>query len=161
MTACLRWELPEGLARRVDGRKVNNGMISSRLRRTHLPVCILAALLCGMSCARALAAEQGDDAALKKLHTEIVELIGDAPCANLVHCRVLALGGRPCGGADEYLAYSSLAGNKDILDGKAFEYGFLLDEVRRANRSTGACEVLPQPRAMCLDRRCRLDATPH
>ncbi len=155
----LCWPLPKPVSR--SGGEVNNAMISSHLRRTRPPVCVVVALICGISCARGWAAEQSDEAALKKLHAEIVELIGDAPCANLVHCRVLALGGRPCGGADEYLAYSSLTGNKDILDGKAFEYGFLQDEVRRASRRAGTCEVLSQPRAMCLDRRCRLDTAPH
>lgn len=103
--------------------------------------------------------EQGDEAALNELHDEIVALIGDAPCANLVHCRVLALGSRPCGGADEYVAYSSITGNKDLLESKAFEYGFLQEEAMRGRRPVGTCEVLPRPRATCLDRRCRLDSS--
>ncbi|HZR03938.1 MAG TPA: hypothetical protein VFA81_12285 [Burkholderiales bacterium] len=102
-------------------------------------------------------AQDNDEAALQAVHAEIVTLIGDAPCANVVHCRVLALGSRPCGGPDEFLAYSSITGNKELLDSKAFEYGFLQEEVRRKRKSTQGCEVLPTPRAVCVDRRCRLD----
>lgn len=109
----------------------------------------------------AVRADQGDEAALKSLHEEIVRMIGDAPCNNLVHCRVLPLGFRPCGGPDEYLAYSSFTGNKELLESKAFEYGFLQEEMVRSRNARGPCEILSVPRAMCLDRRCRLDTSPH
>lgn len=125
------------------------------------PLCALIALGCGVLGPGVRAAEQGDEAALNSLRAEIVSLIGDAPCANLVHCRVLALGTRPCGGAAAYLAYSSLTGNKDLLESKAFEYGFVQEEAMRGKSANGTCEVTLQPRAMCIDGRCRLNTSPH
>jgi hypothetical protein len=97
-----------------------------------------------------------DEAALKALRAEIVTAIGEPRCANLVHCRVLALGARPCGGPSEYLAYSSITGNRELLESKAYEYGFLQEEVNRKQSAVGTCAALAQPRAACVDGRCTL-----
>jgi hypothetical protein len=99
-----------------------------------------------------------DEAALKSMREEIVKLIGEPRCVNLVHCRVLALGARPCGGPSEYLAYSSSTGKGETLEAKAYEYSFLEEEVNRKKSAVGACEVLPQPRAACIDGRCMLSS---
>ena len=108
-----------------------------------------------------VAADQaGDEAQLKVLRAEIVQLIGAAPCINLVHCRVVALGTRACGGAAEYLAYSNLAGQskREAIEAKAYEYTFLYEDLQRAAKQVGACQVLSQPRPACVDGRCRIDA---
>ena len=97
-----------------------------------------------------------DEAQLKALRAQIIEMIGDASCVNLVHCRLLALGTRPCGGADEYLAYSSHMANRPALENKALEYALIQEDVQRANSIAGICVVLPQPRLACIDRRCRV-----
>jgi len=98
----------------------------------------------------------GDEAQLKVLRAEIVEMIGDASCVNLVHCRLLALGTRPCGGPDEYLAYSSHIADRAALENKALEYALIQEDVQRAKSIAGICVVLPQPRLACVDRRCRV-----
>jgi hypothetical protein len=104
--------------------------------------------------------QAGDEAQLKALRAQIVEIIGSAPCINLVHCRVVALGTRPCGGAAEYLAYSNLAGQnkKELIETKAYEYTFLYEDLQRAAKPVGTCEVLRQPLPACVDGRCRIDA---
>ena len=99
-----------------------------------------------------------DEAALKTMREEIVKLIGEPRCVNLVHCRVLALGARPCGGPSEYLAYSSSTGKGDTLEAKAYEYSFLEEEVNRKKSAVSACEILPMPRAACIDGRCMLSS---
>jgi hypothetical protein len=103
----------------------------------------------------AAGAEPGEE--LRALRQEILQLIGNAPCANLVHCRALALGNRPCGGPAEYLAYSSFTNNRELIEAKAFEYTFLYEELQRGEQAVGACAVLPQPRLQCVDRRCRIE----
>jgi hypothetical protein len=118
------------------------------------------ALLMSLSVLPALAAEANDTgasdaAALRELRQEIVQLIGEPRCANLVHCRVLPLGSRPCGGPAEYLAYSSITANREILEAKAYEYGFLQEEMQQTAGAVGVCEVLPEPRVACIDGRCR------
>ena len=97
------------------------------------------------------------EAEMRALRAEIVKEIGNAPCANLVHCRRLALGVRPCGGPDEYLAYSSVTGDKTQLENKALEYALLQEDLHRARGTVGACVMLPLPRLVCLDNRCRAE----
>ena len=104
------------------------------------------------------ASASSDEQALKAVRGEIVSLIGEPRCANLVHCRVLALGARPCGGPSEYLAYSSLTANRETIEAKAYEYSFLEEEVNRSKGAVGSCEVLPPPRATCVDGRCTLSS---
>lgn len=121
-----------------------------------------AALACGFgllaAAATVVAQQPGDDAALAKLRAEIVKLIGEAPCANLVHCRALAMGWMPCGGPSEYLAYGTVGGKGDIIEAKAMEYSILFEDVQRAKAPAGACAALPKPRVSCVDNRCRVDS---
>jgi len=106
----------------------------------------------------AASAPTSDEEALDTLHQQIIALIGEPRCENIVHCRLLALGSRPCGGAAEYLAYSSIVGKRDVLEAKAYEYGFLQEELNRAHAVSGTCEVLPQPRVACVNGRCTLNS---
>jgi hypothetical protein len=106
----------------------------------------------------AASAPNSDEEALVALHQQIIDLIGEPRCENIVHCRLLVLGSRPCGGAAEYLAYSSIVGRRDVLEAKAYEYGFLQEEVNRARAVSGTCEVLTQPRVACVNGRCTLNS---
>jgi hypothetical protein len=119
-------------------------------------------LACGLGLLAAAApvpAQQpGDEAALAELRGEIVRLIGEAPCANLVHCRALAMGWKPCGGPSEYLAYGTVGGKGDIIEAKAMEYSILYEDVQRTSQQVGVCTVLPTPRVNCVDNRCRVDS---
>src|SRR3954470_18106717 len=106
----------------------------------------------------AAAAGGGDEEALDSLHRQIVALIGEPRCENIVHCRLLALGSRPCGGPAEYFAYSSIVGHREVLEAKAYEYGFLQEELNRARGVSGTCEVLAQPKLACVNGRCTLNS---
>jgi hypothetical protein len=114
-----------------------------------------------LACTAALPAsgqQLSDEAALAKLRKEILELIGDAPCVNLVHCRAVALGWKPCGGPSEYLAYGTVTGKGDLIQAKATEYSILYEDVERSKGASGACVALPLPRVSCVDSRCRVDS---
>ena len=122
---------------------------------------IATCLICAGWCASALtagAAPGSDEEALETLHQQIIAMIGEPRCENIVHCRLLALGSRPCGGPAEYLAYSSFVGKRDVLEAKAYEYGFLQEEVSRTRGVSGTCEVLAQPRLACVNGRCTLNS---
>jgi hypothetical protein len=104
----------------------------------------------------ALAADP-DQEELERLRVGILALIGDARCANLVHCRALPLGTRPCGGPAEYLAYSSITGHREELETRAYEYTFLQEDMQRRHPPSDACAALPEPRLQCIDNHCKLD----
>ncbi len=101
----------------------------------------------------ACAALAGDREDAERLRAEIIGLIGDAECNNLVNCRVIGLGVRPCGGPEEYLAYSTWA-RRDEIQTRALEYNFLREELLSKERISGTCVVLPEPKAACINRRC-------
>ena len=118
---------------------------------------LLAGVVLGPALAWSGDATESDQAALKSMREEINRLIGEPRCVNLVHCRVLALGSRPCGGASEYVAYSSTTGNREILEAKAYEYTFLEEEVNRKNAAVGTCQVLAEPKVACTRGHCVLE----
>lgn len=125
------------------------------IRLWHATVALVAVL---GSMGSLMAADAGDaEDELESLRAAIIKLIGQAPCANLVRCRLLALGTRPCGGPDEYLAYSSITVQRIVLENKAVEYGLLQEELQRAGGAAGACVMLPEPRLACVGGRCRAE----
>lgn len=98
-----------------------------------------------------------DEEELVRVRKEIVKMIGDPFCTNLVYCRVLALGVKSCGKPDEYLAYSNVSGtNTELLETKAAEYAFLQEEVLSARPQSGECVLPKKPDVRCVDQRCKL-----
>ena len=89
-----------------------------------------------------------------RLRKEITTLIGPATCANLVNCRVAALGIDACGGPLEYVAYSWLSTEKAALETKVAEYNFAQEDVQKKNPAAGACVTKPEPIAVCVNGRC-------
>jgi hypothetical protein len=101
----------------------------------------------------ACAGYAGDKEEAERLRREITGLIGAAPCNNLVNCRVIGLGARPCGGPEEYVAYSTWS-KRDEIETRALEYNFLRQELIAREGVAGICVVLPEPKAACVSGRC-------
>ena len=95
-----------------------------------------------------------DAEALVRLRGEIMGLIGDASCRNVVNCRVVGLGARPCGGPDEYVAYSIWKTTSDQFRNLISEYNLIAEDLALARGEAGTCEVLPEPAADCVNDRC-------
>ena len=91
---------------------------------------------------------------LVRLRSDIHALIGPAICANLVNCRIAALGVDACGGPKEYLVYSWRSTDKAALEIKIAEYDLAQEDMQR--KDAGACVVLPEPVAACINGRCVL-----
>lgn len=97
---------------------------------------------------------QSDIDSAAALRGEITAMIGDARCNNLVNCRILALGSSPCGGAEEYVAYSVWSTNGEDLRSKAMEFNFLREEILARGGAAGSCEMLRESSAACVNGRC-------
>ena len=117
--------------------------------RPCLPILVVLTLLGLSGWVRA----ESDAEAAARLRGEIAQLVGDAPCSNVVNCRVIGLGARPCGGPEEYVAYSTWT-RRDDIEAKATEYTFLREELLAQRREAGACVALPEPKVACVNRRC-------
>lgn len=100
---------------------------------------------------------QADERAeLARLRQDITALVGPAHCANLVNCRVAALGVNACGAA-EYIAYSWRSTDKDALDTRIAEYNLLYEDVQKQTGAS-ACVELATPVAACINGRCVIPA---
>lgn len=118
--------------------------------RALFPVCFALALTGASVQVRA----ESDAEAARRLRREITEMIGDAQCRNIVNCRVIGLGFRPCGGYEEYVAYSIWRTQREDLETKAMSFNFLREELVRAEGQAGSCEALPGPNAACINSHC-------
>ena len=103
----------------------------------------------------AASAAESDAEAASRLRQEIAVVIKDASwCRNIVNCRVVGLGARPCGGPEEYVAFSIWNNTGDELRNLVTEYNLLREELMLDSDEVGTCEVLPKPNANCLQSRC-------
>jgi hypothetical protein len=102
--------------------------------------------------ASAPAAGQGDTLA------RIRALAGTPTCSADSQCKTLALGARPCGGPESYLAYSTARTPEAELRALGDVYQA---ERRAANTSSGMmsdCRLQPDPGAVCQAGACTLGA---
>ena len=95
---------------------------------------------------------------LARLRSDITALVGPAKCANLVNCRIAALGVNACGGAAEYIAYSWLSTEKAALETRIAEYNFALEDAQKREAPVSACTASPEPVAACVNGRCVIPA---
>jgi hypothetical protein len=117
------------------------------------PLARIASTIClGLMAHVAVYAEENSKVA--RLREEITALIGSATCANLVNCRVAALGIDACGGPLEYVAYSWFSTDKEALETKIAEYNFVQEDAQKKSPAVGACVTKPEPGAACVNRRC-------
>lgn len=116
------------------------------------------ALACAIFAAGIVQADDNADAALAtelpKLRKQIVQLIGMPRCGNLVNCRIVELGSRPCGGPAEYMTFNTFSADQAAIETKVSEYNFAYDEWLATRPSGGACVKLPRPVAACVNGRC-------
>jgi hypothetical protein len=98
------------------------------------------------------------DAELVRLRNDITALVGAAKCANLVNCRIAALGMDACGGPAEYVAYSWLSTEKAALETKIAEYNFALEDAQKRGTPVSACIPSKEPVAACVNGRCVIPA---
>jgi len=97
----------------------------------------------------------GDAETVARLRQEIAAVISKANwCRNIVNCRVIGLGARPCGGPEEYVAFSIWNNTGDELGNLVTEYNLLKEELMLDSDEVGTCEVLAKPNANCAQSRC-------
>lgn len=98
----------------------------------------------------AAAGEAGDTLA------RIRALVGTPDCSSDAQCHTLALGARPCGGPESYLAWSSGKTQQAELQALGERYK---EERRAANAADGrasTCQYMMDPGAVCRAGTCQL-----
>jgi len=104
----------------------------------------------GTQTSPAAAGEPGDTLA------RIRALVGTPDCSTDAQCHTLALGARPCGGPESYLAWSSGKTQHAELQALGERYK---EERRAANAADGrasTCQYMMDPGAVCRAGTCQL-----
>ncbi|HUU74029.1 MAG TPA: hypothetical protein VMW70_15490 [Burkholderiales bacterium] len=99
-------------------------------------------------------AAEDDVEAANRLREEISTEIGEARCRNLVNCRIVGLGMRPCGGPEEYVAYSIWETDREHMSNLVFEYNLLREDLMLDSDAVGTCEQISKPGVDCNHDRC-------
>jgi len=92
----------------------------------------------------------------KQLHQRMQRLTEDKSCRETAECKVLAVGSRPCGGPEQYLAYSAINTDEKLLAITNDRYTKLKQQQQQRLGLRSTCQMLPEPLAQCKLRQCSL-----
>lgn len=92
----------------------------------------------------------------KQLHQRMQRLTEDKSCRETAECKVLAVGSRPCGGPEQYLAYSAVNTDEKLLEITNDRYTKLKQQQQQRLGLRSTCQMLPEPLAQCKMRQCSL-----
>lgn len=97
-------------------------------------------------------AASGSDALLIALQAEIK----DAACDGAQQCHSMAIGSKPCGGPDGYLAWSSKRTDAQRLSALVERHAAARKAENLRNALLSTCVFETDPGARCQDKRCVL-----
>ena len=111
---------------------------------------LIAASILGLSGVAAAVDSAATAAAESK--ARIDALIGDAACDSQSQCRTVAVGARPCGGPEGWLAWSTKGTDAQALQDAAHAHAQAREEENRRSGLASDCRVLPEPTVVCRPR---------
>jgi hypothetical protein len=104
------------------------------------------------SAARQPAPQTGQGDTLARIRA----LAANATCTEDSQCHSLALGTRPCGGPEGYLAWSSAQTRPADIQALGEQYKAERSAANAASGAMSTCQFLPDPGAQCRAGTCRL-----
>jgi hypothetical protein len=122
-------------------------------------VALLAAGLVLAACAQAQApaaspADPGEAEA--RLLQQMRQAIGEAPCSSDAQCRTVPAGAKACGGPAAWWAWSQAHSDGAQLQALSRQLDRLQRKRFEASGEQSNCQVVPDPGAACVARRCVL-----
>lgn len=121
-----------------------------------LKLCLLSVAAAVSCILPVVSAAESDAEAVVRLRKEIAATIGEAKCRNLVNCRIVGLGVRPCGGPEEYVPYSIWDTDREEISILVSEYNLLKEDLMHDSDHAGTCKVLSKPDVDCIRSQCVL-----
>jgi hypothetical protein len=104
------------------------------------------------------ATEPGDaGASAAQLAQRIDALVGDAACDTAAQCRSIAVGAKPCGGPERYVAWSTLRTDEQQLKEAVARHAQRRQADNQASGMASNCMMVTDPGASCRARRCSLN----
>lgn len=92
----------------------------------------------------------------KQLYQRMQRLTEDKSCRETTECKVLPVGSRPCGGPEQYLAYSAINTDEKLLAITNDRYTKLKQQQQQRLGMRSTCQMLPTPIAQCQLRQCSI-----
>lgn len=99
--------------------------------------------------------EERDQEELKRMHEEIMAMIGVPHCDMPGECRYIGLGSKPCGGPWKYIIYSIATVDEELLMVKVQNYNDFEDVLNHRYGYCSDCSVPNPPRLGCVDGVCK------
>jgi hypothetical protein len=96
------------------------------------------------------------DSKLQHLANEIKSLQGKSPCETDQQCKVVGLGGKVCGHPKDFLVYSVLDTQENLLLARVEEFNRLHQKVLELKLSSASCGKAPAP-IRCVSGSCQPD----
>lgn len=90
----------------------------------------------------------------RQLFQRLVRLTDDKQCDSDNQCEVLPVGNKPCGGPEQYMAYSTANTDQKLLQYTQERYSKLKSEQQKRLGMVSTCQILPKPTAVCQARQC-------
>ena len=122
-------------------------------------LCSLAVVLMASACAgnpaatpAAAPAGSGSAALLAQIQAEV----GDAACDGAQQCRTIAIGAKPCGGPDGYLAWSVKRSDEQRLRALALRHAAARKDENQQSGISSTCVIETNPGASCQRAVCTL-----
>lgn len=131
-------------------------MKNSSFRRLLLP-CTVALCMTASACAGDSAAGPGTvpaDAGSAPLLSRIQAEVGDAACDGAQQCHTIAIGAKPCGGPDGYLAWSSKRTDATRLRALVAQHAAARKQENLGANALSTCVMETNPGATCQAAHC-------
>lgn len=140
------------------------------MRILSIPLCVVVSLLSGCAlpqptppqgASQAIVTElDGPLAQLqvdtRQLYQRMLKLTENKQCQTNAECKVLPVGKRACGGAEQFLPYSVVETDQKLLQYTQERYSKLKSEQQQRLGVVSTCQMLPEPTAACEANQCVL-----
>lgn len=129
------------------------------LKKLIISINVAALLVLTQACSQANSNATDNDGKVAQsspqdLYAQIQQTANAEGCTSVSDCALLPIGNKPCGGPEDYMAYSTT--NSDVA--KLKELGQQYTEQRRQynkeNQIIGTCVVTPKPGLSCVRNQC-------
>ena len=125
-------------------------------------------ILCGLQCAEKKDSKQNENILgylvlhsaknscqkTEDLKNEILTLVADKSCVATNQCQTIPFGSKPCGGAWEYVVYSTLTANQQLVELKAEELTAVSKQCNNDSDLVSTCDIIYRPEVECRNSLC-------
>lgn len=96
-------------------------------------------------------------ASATQLSHKIDALVGDAACDSAAQCRTIAVGAKPCGGPERYVAWSTARTDERQLKDAVAKHAQRRQADNQASHMASNCMMVTDPGASCRAQRCSVN----